>query len=237
MKQCLIITATIQPNSIMVTQNDVEVRKKEYLDTLKFYLKQSQLPIYFFENSDYDIKNDEDFQTILNQERVSLYRYPKSGEFAKGKGYQEFEVLDQTIPKLIDEYDEFIKVSGRYKVINFKELVAQKNNGILIDRHQKRGVAITSFFRCKMEEYMQFIKGSYQEANDQKGIFIEHIIYQRLKIIPKDNIDLFIKNPFYEGVSGSYGGNLNRHPLKMKIRNMERTLLKWLGIKEFRMEY
>lgn len=237
MKQCLIITATIQPNSVMVTQDDVQVRKEEYLKALHFYNQHYHSPIYFIENSNFNFNEDIDFQSIFETEKVTLIQYQASTEFEKGKGYQEFEILDQTIQKLANEFDEFIKASGRYIVINFDELKTQKNNGIIIDRHQKRKVAITSFFSCRFKEYNDYIAGSYKEVNDATGVFIEHILYQRLKNIDSAQIDLFLKNPVYEGVSGSYGGSLNRHPVKMKMTNMERKLLKLRGKKEFGLQY
>jgi hypothetical protein len=237
MKQCLIITATIKPNSVMVSQNDVELRREEYLTTLKYYIKHYNLPIYFIENSSFNFSNDTAFQLIFDSQAVELIKYPPSNEFKKGKGYQEFEMLDQTVVKLSELYDEFIKVSGRYVVTNFDDLKNQTNKGLVIDRHQKKKVAITSFFKCTMKEYCNYITGSYKGVNDSEGVFIEHIVYDRLSKINNNNIDLFIKNPVYKGVSGSYGGNLNRHPLKMKFRNAERKMLRLRGIKEFEIEY
>ncbi len=237
MRQCLIITATIQPNSVMVAQNDVQVRKEEYLKALQFYIQHYQSPIYFIENSNFNFKEDADFQAIFGTRKVNLIQYPSSTEFEKGKGYQEFEILDQTIQKLTNEFDEFIKVSGRYIVTNFDEFKAQKNNGIVMDRHKKRKVAITSFFSCRFKEYHDYIAGSYKDVNDAAGIFIEHVVYQRLKNINPTKIDLLVKNPVYEGVSGSYGGSLNRHPLKMKMTNVERKFLKLIGKKEFELHY
>ena len=98
-------------------------------------------------------------------------------------------------------------------------------------------MAITSFFICGCVLYQKLIAGSYREVNDAEGVFIEHIVYQKLKDINLNQIDLFVKNPVYEGVSGSFGGSLNRHPVKMKMTNMERKLLKLRGKKEFELEY
>lgn len=237
MKQCLIITATIQPNSVMVSQNDVEIRKGEYLNALHFYIQHYHLPIYFIENSGYNFEEDNDFQAIFQTGKVKLMQYPVSNEFSKGKGYQEFEILDQTVSKLANEFDEFIKVSGRYIVTNFDELKQQKSRGFIIDRHQKKKIAITSFFVCGCKEYSAYIAGGYKEVNDAEGVFIEHVVYQRLQKVDVKNVDLFQKNPVFEGVSGSHGGDLNRHPIKMKLINIERKLLKLRGKKELVFEY
>ena len=236
-QQCLIITATIQPNSNYVAQTSANDRRDEYLEVLNFYTNNFSGDIFFVENSAYDFNNDEDFKSLFKFKNVQLLEFQKSVEVEKGKGYQEFEVLDFVVSQLGDKYDEFIKVSGRYLTVNFKKLTYQKNNGIIIDRHKKKNITITSFFRCKVDVYLKLLKNCYQEANDSQGIFIEHVVYNKLKNIDKKIIDLFDETPIYIGVSGSYGGSLNRHPIIIKLINIERNLLKVLNIKEFVIEY
>lgn len=236
-KQCLIITATITPNSNFVAQTNTEERRKEYLEVLKYYIANFSGDIYFAENSGYDLDDDDAFQSLFNQERVFSLNFPQSNQIEKGKGYQEFEVLDAVVTQIENKYEEFIKVSGRYLTTNFKLLIEQKNAGFIIDRHQKKKVAITSFFRCKMGYYQTILKFCYKEVDDSKGIFIEHIVYSKLKNLENDKIDLFIKMPIYKGISGSYGGSLNRHPLKVKLINIERMLLRKKGEKELKKEF
>lgn len=237
MRQCLIITGTIQPNSVLVAQKDVEHRRDEYVKALTFYLNNYNSPIYFIENSDYDFNKDEKFISLFNAENIQLLKHPQSKEFDKGKGFQEFEMLDKTIEKIGKQYDEVIKVTGRYIVANFNEIKGQKNNGFVIDQHKRNRVAITSFFKFLTKDYEKHVLGSYKDADDSKGVYIEHIIYQRLKHIPKNKISLFNRNPILKGVSGSYGGTLDRNPIKMKLRNFERKILKIIGRKEFLIEY
>ena len=236
-KQCLIITATITPNSNFVTQNNPADRRIEYLEVLKYYTANFSGDIYFAENSGYDFAVDEAFKLLFDLPNVFSLTFPTSTKIEQGKGYQEFEVLDGVVSRLENKYDEMIKVSGRYVVVNFKKLVSQTNNGIIIDRHKVKQVAITSFFRSTMDVYQSMIKGAYQLVNDSQGTFIEHVLYNKLKEIESSKIDLFIKTPLYKGVSGSHGGSLNRHPLKTKLINIERALLKKKGIKELKKEF
>ena len=236
-KQCLIITATITPQSNFVAQHNPKERKVEYLEVLNYYTANFSGDIYFAENSAFDFEMDEEFKKIFTQETVHLLKFPSSDEYEKGKGYQEFEVLDLVVAQLANKYEEFIKLSGRYLTTNFKKLITQKNSGIVIDRHQKKKVAITSFFKCKMNFYQKEIKGCFKNVNDAEGIFIEHVIYDELKNVSNEKIDFFIKTPIYKGVSGSYGGSLNRHPLKIKLINIERMLLRKKGEKELKKEF
>jgi len=236
-KQCLIITATITPNSNFVVNTDSPKRRQEYLDVLTYYTNVFDDDIYFAENSEYDFSKDQEFLRLFNKPNVYSLSLPKSVEFGKGKGYQEFEVLDEVVSRLGDKYDAFIKVSGRYLVTNFKRLIKQQNHGIVIDRHQKKSVAITSFFKCEIELYRTLLKACYQEVDDSNGFFVEHVVYNKLKQIDKKKIDIFAVTPIYKGVSGSYGGSLNRHPLKVKLINIERMMLRMSGEKELKKEF
>ena len=71
-----------------------------------------------------------------------------------------------------------------------------------------------------------------------QGRYIEKVLYERLKGSTAWNqCALFPFNPLIEGVSGSHGGDTGRHPLKMKLRNLERKLLRMTGAREFKLEY
>ena len=236
-RQCLIITATIKPNSIVVAQLDEKQRRLEYLTVLQYYIKNYQSTIYFIENSTYNFEEDSEFSTLFATDNVHLIKHTPSNEYTKGKGYQEFEMMDKTIVQIGEGFDEFIKVTGRYKVTNFNQLKNQTNNGFVIDRHQKRKVAITSFFKCLITEYDDFVKGAFKEVDDSKEINIENILYHRLSKINQIKINIFKTTPLYEGLSGSYGGSLNRHPLKTKLINGERVILRLTGGKELKKEF
>jgi hypothetical protein len=86
-------------------------------------------------------------------------------------------------------------------------------------------------------EYDDFVKGAFKEVDDSKEINIENILYNRLSEINKTRINLFKTTPLYEGFSGSYGGSLNRHPVKTKLINGERLLLRLTGGKELKKEF
>jgi len=236
-EQCLVITATITPSSNFVAQANPTERRGEYLEVLKYYTLNFSGDIYFAENSRYDFELDNEFKTLFKKENVYLLTCTPSTEYVKGKGFQEFEVLDTIVNRLNSKYNEFIKVSGRYLVSNFKRLIKQQNHGMVIDRHQKKGVAITSFFKCEIDFYQTFLKACFKEVDDSKGVFVEHVVYNKLKQVDKKKIDIFVVTPIYKGISGSYGGSLNRHPLKVKLINIERMLLRMSGEKELKKEF
>lgn len=235
----LLITGTIMPNSNFVTHTNIEQRRQEYIDAIKYYASQfSGNDIYFIENSSYDFNNDEQFLKLFKEKKIILLKFPVSNNFLEGKGYQEFEMLDQTVEKLASKYNHFIKITGRYKVLNLKELICVNCDNMIADSHRKHKVTQTNVFYFSSQFYLNNLKGLYLKANDSEGKFIEHVVYEQL--ISKNllqRINLFHKNPIITGFSGSYGGTLHRNKYKMILRNIERKVLSILGVHEFLIEY
>jgi hypothetical protein len=238
-KRALLITGTIIPNSNFVEHINVEQRRQEYIDGLVFY--SSQFPndvLFFLENSAYNFDKDEEFQKLFIDKHITLMKFKESSCFNEGKGYQEFEMLDSAFAQLESQYDEFIKITGRYKVLNLKQLTNHKCVNMIADSHKKSKVTQTNVFYVTSRFYITHLKGSYLKVNDSKGKFIEHVVYDILndKSI-LSSVELFNKNPLITGFSGSYGGTLNRNKYKMIFRNFERKVLSLLGIHQFVIEY
>ena len=238
-KRALLITGTIVPNSNFVTHTNAEQRRNEYYDSLLFYsdnFKRDDL--FFLENSVYDFDKDEEFKKLLTDRKIALLKFPVSDKFNQGKGYQEFEMLDKAMEKFSGKYNSFIKITGRYKVMNLKELTDYTCNSLVADFHKKLQVTQTNVFYVSGSFYNSYLKGLYLQVDDSKGIYIEKIVYNKIQIEQlSKKVKLFPLNPIIVGVSGSYGGTLNRNKTKMKIRNIERKLLRVFGINEFLIEY
>lgn len=236
---CLLFTGTVIPNSNFVAHADPEARLKEYYENLVFYSAQMpETPIYFLENSAYDFSANREFQKLFANKKIALMKFPVSDKFHQGKGYQEFEMLDKAVASLSPHYNAFIKVTGRYRVHNLNELLRAQDGELIADSHRKAAVTQTNVFYAAIPFYLQSLKGLYQHADDSKGIFIEKLVYKKLKDggLP-GKVRMFRTNPVITGTSGSYGGTLHRNKIKMKIRNVERALLRLLGMNEFLVEY
>lgn len=229
-KRCLILTGTVDAG------NDCFRRRKEYMQAIEFYGQHLTADIFFAENSGYDIKGDGEFSETLEKYNVKVLEMTREKNESKGKGYQEFSMLDRFVDNFCEKYDSFAKITGRYIVKNVENLFYLPCEGMVVDRHAKMKVAITGFFICEMEFYKKELKNAYKKADDEKGYFIEHVLYEILNNTA-GKARLFPKNPLYTGRSGSYGGSLHRNPLKMKIRNLERKILKGFGKNEFLIEY
>ncbi|MBI3518181.1 MAG: hypothetical protein HY062_02330 [Bacteroidetes bacterium] len=238
-KRALLITGTIVPNSNFVAHSNVADRRQEYFDSLVFYA--NQFPdddLFFIENSIYDFDADEEFKKLFKEKNISLLKFPVSNKFNEGKGYQEFEMLDQCIEQLSPTYEKFIKITGRYKVLNLKKLSTVSCNTMSADSHKKHKVTQTNVFYVTSAFYKMHLKGLYLNVNDAKGRYIEHEVYD--KLITENclnKVNLFSENPIITGFSGSYGGTLQRNKYKLILRNIERKILMVFGIHQFIIEY
>jgi hypothetical protein len=238
-KRALLITGTIVPNSSFVTHINIEKRRQEYFEGLLFYaLEFPNDDLFFIENSTFDFNTDDQFQTLFKEKNITLIKQPVSNKFEEGKGYQEFEMLDRVIEKLSSHYDLFIKITGRYKVLNLKKITDVPCGYMIADSHKKPKVTQTNVFYVTSAFYNTYLKGLYLKANDSEGKIIEHVIYDQLISKNKLNqVTLFSENPIITGFSGSYGGTLHRNKYKMKLRNIERNILSILGVHQFLIEY
>jgi hypothetical protein len=233
----IILTGTVTPNVGLVQRADVKQRLADYRKCIEFYLENSTLNLVFAENSGFDPSTSEDFRHFLKNSRFRWESVDPHPDKTKGKGFQEFYTLDQLLDRgLCGKY--FIKITGRYLVRNTPELIRKLKAPMHIDLHRKMGVAITGFFGVNADFYRKHFYGKYQEANDDQGRYIEHVVYdviqnQRLR----HEVDLLPENALYEGVSGSHGNPMSRNKYKMKIRSVERAINRSLGIRKFLIEY
>lgn len=238
-KIAILITGTIVPNSNFVANSNSDIRRKEYLDNLIYYSNEfKNYDIYFLENSNYDFLNDNEYQKLFNNKYIHLIKFPLSDKVNEGKGYQEFNMLDQAIEQLKNKYENFVKITGRYKVLNLNNLIENNSKDFTADSHKKLKVTETNVFIVKTTFYIKYLKNKYTHANDANNVFIEHVVYDTISQNNLwKNVSIFKTNPLIKGTSGSYGGTLNRNKYKMMIRNIERKILLTLNINQFLIEY
>ncbi len=231
------LTGTIVPNASHVARNDVQQRAGDYIGAIEFYLNHTEFPIIFAENSDYDIEADGRFGKFMRMSRFRIMRIAPHPNVIKGKGFQEFYMLDRVVESL-PENTLLMKITGRYTVRNIAGIASQLTEGITIDLHRKMKIAITGLFAVSAAVYRKHITGIFAEADDSKGRFIEHVLYDRIHTTDLlSHCALLPANPQYEGVSGSHGASMGRNKYKMMVRRVERMLSRKMGIRKFLVEY
>lgn len=214
----IILTGTIVPQSNFTKINDWKLRRKEYLDSIDHYLK-FNTNIFFLENSSYDIESD----PLFKHKRLHVIKYNETlpDAYQRGKGFQEFKMIDSFIESNTD-LQYFFKITGRRIIRNFSSIY---NKYIQLDKPRfdistKEKTVDTSFFFCNREFYLSEIKNNYQFVNDETGMWIEKVLYNNL--INNHETLFHFPYPNWEGVSGSTGEILKQQKWKIALRNMQR---------------
>jgi hypothetical protein len=216
----ILLTGTIIPHSSFVVHADPKLRRDEYITAINYY---SQFcPVYFLENSEYDIFADPEFSSCTN---VTIRKFPVSPEYSRGKGFQEFEMIDKWLETEKNPPRMIIKISGRYIVNNFHQIFSECRNVeeeiCLIDLYRKPKVAISSLFSITRDNYSRYFKGVYLECDDQKGLWIERILFK--KITSSDLKTRFFQHePRVYGISGSSGMKLSKRHIIYMIKDQKR---------------
>lgn len=216
-KISFVLTGTIVPNSTFVVHDNVEKRREEYLRAIRFY---SQIgTVYFLENSSYDLLNDRDFTKMKN---VNIRKFPKSDNYNKGKGYQEFEMLDAWVAEEEELPDRWIKITGRYIIENIKSMVEKCTSEVqrefIADAYLKKRVVNTFIFYITTDFYRKYITGIYQECDDSKGLWIEKILFNKMDMFPFEKFSYFNSQPKLSGLSGTTGVTYRSPTYKTKIK-------------------
>lgn len=217
----IVITGTIIPQSNFVHFTDWQVRKRQYLDSLRYFC--DDYKVIFLENSIYDFASDNSFD--INNLTVIKLRDAEEASYARGKGFQEFKMLDKY---LSDDGapQRFIKLSGRrtLKQIAYFQKKYAESSCQWLDLWQNDRFADTSFFCCDREFYNKHIRGLYLHANDAQGAIIERIVYDALETV--QNVKFHPTTPLYEGQHGTSGNALKgEHHIPTQARRLFRSLL------------
>lgn len=220
---CILLTGTIVPNAEFTKHADVLTRKKAYLECIDYYSKFGR--VHFLENSSYDLTSDEDFSKRNNFE---LHKFPLSSCPSKGKGFQEFEMLDAWFRKMSSTEMRWIKITGRYKVENFQKIFISCSNERSMEAFFEQKlppstVARTDIFYVTKNFYEKYLLDAYYDSDDGAGVYIEHVI--RKRIADAHSVETFPVFPVVSGVSGSTNKKLSPSSfenLKYFIRNSTR---------------
>ena len=233
--RCLMITGTVVLNVVLSSYEDPAIRRQQYLRALSFYSETLDDPIYFLENSSYDFSRDDDFQRLFHERGIELVKFPVSHELERGKGFQEFEMIDKAVKSLSRQYYSFIKVSGRYQYSNIKKLTDFRCKGLIIDMSRRLKVAIASIFYTTFAFYQENLVDLYLEVDDSRGQWIERRLYKRLKSADfRQQVQLFPTSPVLRIPYSSRESEINtiRGKFKYCVRNIERVVLREFAINE-----
>ena len=203
----IVLTGTIIPNAPGAAASTPETRLTEYLQVLKFC--QQFAPVIFLENSGYPLQQHAEFADTA---RLRVRQFPPSTQPQRGKGYQEFEMLDAWLASEPPPPARWLNITGRYHVTNLGALLAECRreikHALLIDQLAKQCFARTHLFCVTTAFYQERIKNLYQQCDDDRGEFIEHVLFRALEKISPGQVRIFKTQPDFLARLGSTGNTL-----------------------------
>ena len=231
---CILLTATIAPPEAAVARNDPQVRLRDYLASLEFYLslpKKFVDRILFVDNSGSDIKPIEDFVRAKAADKVvELMSFRGNNHpVSYGKAYGEFKLMDFGLEhtSLLSDSDYFWKITGRLKVLNLSDLMIPDvtDYDVLCDLHNLPFVGTGKIFAnrwmdlrlfsCSVKAYKKLFAGKYAQFGPRmnQGALYEVVMggRRRMKILPR-----FPTQPVVSGFSGRHDREYHHGIQRMK---------------------
>lgn len=226
-----IITGTIKPAAQMgqLAIRDEKERLEQYKEGLKSLLDSEAFSkLIFCENSNYGMEELRFLTVIAREKGIDLELLSFQGDTKNicihGKGYGEGEIMEYVFShsKLILEETYFVKITGRIKVDNGKELVMrllENRTYFNIPNRTIRNFYDTRIYGMPIQQFEELFLSAYHQVMDAQGMFLE-LIYT--KILQNNNIKVhnFPRYPRIRGISGSGGITYDYTEWKCRIRDV-----------------
>lgn len=197
------------------TITDVNERLSQYLNSIDFAINHYHLitDIVFCENTgyifDYTPLKEKALVNGKNLEIISFI-----GDYSqieqKGKGFGEGEIIKYALntSKILVECSTFFKLTGRLIVKNMDQIVATTRSENSFIYHPKTIYRMpldhieTFFYKVDKSIYTENLMDAYEEVDESRYRYLEHIFYERLF-----NFDFqsFKLAPQISGISGTSG--------------------------------
>ena len=233
MKHIILLTSCVNPNGMPFTAlSDINVRKQQYLDALRFYVNNTPLPIVYVDNSNVDIKEYNVISNIVD-DRLELLSFDGNHDKEHGKGYGELEIIDYAIKhsNIINSNTNvsIIKITGRLVIVNIMTIINQlkynilpSSNSVICSMNSDFSMADSRLLIAPLNFYKRLIENR-MAINDSEGVYLEHVL---CSLIKKQNLyafHTFFSEPQYQGVSGSTNitYEAKKHTFREKIRYAE----------------
>lgn len=208
------MTACVNPRGMSHTAlQDPVVRAKQYRQALDFYIKETNLPIVFCENTMYDMSVD--YKQYIDSGRLEFLTFDGNNyDKQRGKGYGEAVIMKYAVEhsNLIRNSKYIIKITGRLIVTDIKRISSSPllclNN--LFRSNIKEKFISTYLFVARPQLLQKFVN-KYQELiweNSPTNDLIEHHWFRALTRDSDFNDTTYV--PFFQipkvaGVSGTTG--------------------------------
>lgn len=208
----LLLTACINPNGMSYTVvQDIELRKKQYRESLSFYLTHTKYKIVFIENSNIDISCL--YQKEISEGRLECITFDGNNyDRYLGKGFGEALILNYAYihSKLIAQSHYIVKITGRVIVENVIELIdscSLDKKSVYCELGLREKTTVSVFFIAHKDFYPLFLS-KRNLINDFSKCYFEKVLFQSILEWRKDIHHKY--SPFYlpvhlRGICGTSG--------------------------------
>lgn len=207
-KICLLLTACVNPGGMSYTAlQDSGIRKKQYEEALDFYLKKTNVPIVFVENTSCDFSAK--YNDYIQEGRLECHTF-NGNDYDKslGKGYGEYKILmyADAHSKILSSCQYVLKITGRIKVRNIKCLLKSKSlmlNNVFRCDFRETDYLWSMVVMIETQKLMDVFKAEGHRLNDSNGVYFEHILYEGMVKDKKVLAIPFFESPEINGVCGT----------------------------------
>jgi len=209
----ILLTGTVNVNNKHFTVlADYEQRKKNYLDTIQFYLAHYHFPIVFVENSGEDLSMY--FTEAIQNKRIEILFFDGNNYPAEiGKGLGEMKCIEFAINNstFITSENFIFKITGRYKIANFPSFInmvlTHPSVELIADLTNNFRFSSAAIFGFKAFFAKKYLFKNRDLINDSRGFYFEHALAKAVLEAIGDQVDfhIFKYYPKIEAISGTTG--------------------------------
>jgi len=223
-KWIVLLTGTIiQDPKALAVWIAPEIREKQYQRSLEYLAKSKTgvKKVVFCENSEASLKSFEYLFSLYREKQLILeiYKVPMPDkQVFMGKGWGEGIIIKKALENVgsFKEYSGFIKITGRCQVLNLKRIIEiiqrylQTNPDLkFVCQHfinERKPSMYTDLFWSDREFYMENLLNVYKEVDDNNGVYLEHVIAQRLlNVCARNKVGILPIPLILRGIMGSNG--------------------------------
>lgn len=223
----ILLTGCINPNGMsFTTLSNIEERKRQYVNAIRFYLTSTKHKIVFVENSGTNISSI--FQDINDSNRFEYITFYGNQNKERGKGYGECEIIEFALKNskiITSSKDQLItKITGRLIVKNintmiFLHSIFHPQKTVCFSINSDLSFPDSRFIIAPYSFFTEFLK-TKEKINDSYGYYFEHALLETIKNLKDYAFTPFLFIPRIEGFSGTTSEqyHANRRSLIFNIK-------------------
>lgn len=211
----ILMTACICPpnKTIKTVLQDKEIRKKQYLEAINYYLRETNLNIVFCDNSDVVIWDE--ISNPDKMHRLEYLTFNGEGYQDRGKGYGEALIIQYALSnsRFLRDATYVVKITGRVKVINInsiQELLPTEGKNVIIGLCSDIGLILSSVcFAATTQWLKQWVTNYREDIQYGEGATFEDVLFKAF--VEDSKVRILRFNPILDGIcagtNAPYGNN------------------------------